>query len=469
MALLSFIGSALGCLYRERRLNPQQMATVQHARLARLLSFAQQSTQLGKERLAGIDPIRPDLRQIEPITKGVLMEHFDASIIGGALSLSEVEAFAKSDQNAGRMLKGKFSVATTSGTTGEVGYFVTDKKSWAGQNGALFARILRHKLIPSEVLRFSFGRRYRMAMTIATEGHFSSRLVSRYRPFLSRALMTMDTFSIMAPLKNTVEGLNRAQPHYLHSYPTFLEALAHEKLAGKLEITPEFISLGSEPVSALARTTIQKAFPEAELSETYGATECLNIANQCHQGRLHLNTDLCVLEPVDENGNLVPPGVASAKVYVTNLANYAQPLIRYELPDSVTVLPHQCGCGTAMPVIRVEGRSDDTFYLSDPQGDFHAFPPVPFEVLFLDTGGLSQYQLVHEQQNHLHIRYVPQQGVNVANLNQKLSRNFHDFLSQRGVGEAVQIAVEPVDRIEREAKGHKMRQVYSKVKRPALA
>ena len=182
--------------------------------------------------------------------------------------------------------------------------------------------------------------------------------------------------------------------------------LAGSQLGGDLKIDPEFVSLGSEQVSRLARQTISRAFPNAEVSETYGATECLPMANQCKLGNLHVNDDVCVLEPVDADNRPVPPGVASDKVLVTNLLNYGQPLIRYELNDSVTLVEGGCDCGAALPMIQIQGRSDDTFHLKDADGRFRAFPPVPFEVLFLNLDGLRQYQLVHETQNHLRVRFI---------------------------------------------------------------
>ena len=65
-------------------------------------------------------------------------------------------------------------------------------------------------------------------------------------------MVNLQAFTIMTPLATTDANLNRFNPHYLHSYPTFLEMLAHAQLQGELKVEPEFISLGSEPVSRLA-------------------------------------------------------------------------------------------------------------------------------------------------------------------------------------------------------------------------
>jgi phenylacetate-coenzyme A ligase PaaK-like adenylate-forming protein len=234
-------------------------------------------------------------------------------------------------------------------------------------------------------------------------------------------------------------------------------------MRGVLKIDPEFISLGSEPVTASARQIIARAFPSAEISETYGATEHLAMANQCKHQNLHINQDLCILEPVDADNRPVPPGVPSDKVLLTNLVSRAQPLLRYELNDSITLIDEPCACGTAMPRIRVEGRSDDTFYLRDESGRFTPHPPVPFEVLFLNVDHLAQYQLVHDEQNRLVVRYVVEEGGDPSRVRDVLSERFARYLAQNRLERCVRLDLVAVPKIEREATGHKLRQIYSKV------
>jgi phenylacetate-CoA ligase len=62
---------------------------------------------------------------------------------------------------------------------------------------------------------------------------------------------------------------------------------------------------------------------------------------------MHLADDLVIVEPVDEHGDPVPPGVRSDRVYLTNLFNLVMPLIRYEITDPVTAINGPCACGSA--------------------------------------------------------------------------------------------------------------------------
>ena len=60
------------------------------------------------------------------------------------------------------------------------------------------------------------------------------------------------------------------------------------------------------------------------------------------RGSMHLNADWVILEPVDRAYRPVPPGVMSHTVLLTNLANRVQPIIRYDLGDSVVIEPDPC-------------------------------------------------------------------------------------------------------------------------------
>lgn len=466
MSTLAFAAEVVRALWLERRGGAEQVRRVREARLAAVVRAAQGSV-LWRERLAHLDPALPiNLAQIQPITKRELMARFDDSVTTGPVSRAEVEQFVHDTGRAGQLFRDRYVVATTSGTTGEVGYFLSDAPTFARMNGALFARVMRFRLVPREVLRFCFGRRYRMAMTIATEGHFITKLVAGFRPLATRGIVDVRPFSILSRIEETIHGLNRFRPHYIHGYATFVEALAHERSAGRLAIDPEFVSLGSEPVTTSGRETIAKAFPRAQIVETYGATECLAIANQCAAGRLHVNEDLAILEAVDAAGRPVPVGQRSDKVYLTNLVNHVQPLLRYEISDAITIMPGDCPCGSPMTSIRIDGRADETLSLLDADGRISAHPPIMLEAgVFMGLVGLRQYQLVHEAQNRLLVRVVVSPGADPSAVAADVDRALAAYLARSGLEAVVGRRVELVSAIERTRTGHKLRQIYSEVPR----
>jgi phenylacetate-CoA ligase len=93
--------------------------------------------------------------------------------------------------------------------------------------------------------------------------------------------------------------------------------------------------------------------------DRYGLAEVSGyVAQECsfHQG-LHVNGSISILEVI-RDGHACGPGEAG-KIVVTNLHNYAMPLIRYETGDTGTI-GDECACGRAFSILaKIEGRSAD--------------------------------------------------------------------------------------------------------------
>ena len=468
MSASSFLSGILGALRRERRYSSTQLSEFRETRLRELLLHAQTNTVFWKERLAfDSRDAHALLQNIEPVTKVDMMSDVASTIASPLVNNEQISAWSEAMDRVGASMPGGLVLACTSGTTGDIGMFFKSPNELARMNGVLMARILRDRLIPRELARFAFGRRYRMAMLVAQGGHFISNIMGSYRPLGSRPFVDLRSFSIMDSVDKVVCDLNRFRPHYVHSYPTFLEVMAHEKQRGRLCIDPEFISVGSEPFSLSARRAVVQAFPRAQTSETYGATECLAMANQCSAGHLHVNEDVCYLEAVDENNQPVSVGEASHHVLLTNLMSYSQPIIRYQLSDSITLDDSPCACGSPMMRVRVGGRTDDTLYLRDPGGEFRAFPPMPFEAVMLQIDGLRQYQIAHCEQNELDVRVVCREGRDFEKVGRDTHAALRSFFKTRAYGDSVSVSVKIVDRIERDPVSHKIRQIFSLVRKPS--
>lgn len=83
------------------------------------------------------------------------------------------------------------------------------------------------------------------------------------------------------------------------------------------------------------------------------------MACECRERHFHVNDDWLIVEPVDAEGKPVPDGVLSDKILLTNLFNYTQPFIRYEVTDRVIIHHEPCHCGNLSPWLELEGRTDD--------------------------------------------------------------------------------------------------------------
>ncbi|MCC7110059.1 MAG: hypothetical protein IT382_12270, partial [Deltaproteobacteria bacterium] len=449
-------GAELVQAYRRTGAPRAALREVQLARLRAVLDAAERT------RFYGGRPLRA-LGDVAPVRKAEFQARLDDTFTDPALSRAELAAFVYGGGGnggggnggggnggggnggaPGTLLRGRYLVATTSGTTGQVGLYVNDLEGWSRQRAIVFARIFQGLLRP-EGFALLAKRRYRMAFVIATGGHWATSILAGRMPALGRAVAESRVVPVDLPLAEVVAQLNAIKPLLVHSYATFLEVLCAEARRGALRIDPEIVSAGSEPLSASCRAAVAAAFPRARLVETYAATECLAMATSCPHGTVHINEDACILEAVDDELRPVPRGVEGSRLLVTNLLNTTQPLVRYELTDSATLLEAGCPCGSALPALRVRGRTDDTFVLVDELGRNQAHPPIPLEIAFLDVPGLLQYHLVHERQNWLRLSFVAEPHATPAEVARGLDARLGRYLDDHGLGRTVSFLVEQVD------------------------
>jgi phenylacetate-CoA ligase len=89
----------------------------------------------------------------------------------------------------------------------------------------------------------------------------------------------------------------------------------------------------------------------------------------------------------------VKPGEFGATTLLTNLSNHVQPIIRYDLGDRVRFVPGVCSCGSALPVIEVQGRADDVLTLEDAPGHAVHLAPLALTTVLEDGAGVFDFQL----------------------------------------------------------------------------
>ncbi|MEO7229582.1 MAG: phenylacetate--CoA ligase family protein, partial [Candidatus Limnocylindrales bacterium] len=104
-----------------------------------------------------------------------------------------------------------------------------------------------------------------------------------------------------------------------------------------------------------------------------------------------------ITEIVDEEYRPVPPGVFGARILVTVLSSRTQPLIRYELSDSVRLASAgACPCGRTFALLDgIQGRSEDVIELPDGTGATVLIHPLVFHDV-LDRVPAGEWQVVQE-------------------------------------------------------------------------
>ena len=129
-------------------------------------------------------------------------------------------------------------------------------------------------------------------------------------------------------------------------------------------IRPHSILSGSEVLTPDTRSLVEEAFG-CKVYNYYGSAEFGYIANECPHGNLHVNAERVYLEIVS-NGKVLPPG-EEGDIVITDLDNFAFPMIRYAIGDRGILSRESCPCGRGLPVLQsILGRSID--YIKTPSG-----------------------------------------------------------------------------------------------------
>jgi phenylacetate-coenzyme A ligase PaaK-like adenylate-forming protein len=325
------------------------------------------------------------LARMAPVRKRELMCDFDAWVTDPALTLPALQSFVRDRARRGEAFLGRYLVWESSGSSGEPALFVQDARSLAVADALEAAR--------GPVAQMGSAAP-RIALVGATDGHFASVVsFERVRALNPWLAFSSHSFSFLQPIERLVEQLNAFAPQVLASYPSMAWVLSEEQRAGRLSIAPHALWTGGETLTPALRACLSERFGAAPVRDSYGASECLWIAGECRHGRLHLNADWVVLEPVDARGRPVPPGQVGATTLLTNLANRVQPIIRYDLGDRVRFVPEACDCGSSLPVIEVQGRCDDLLTLADARGHAVHLAPLALVTVLEDAAGVFDFRL----------------------------------------------------------------------------
>ncbi|MHA6630011.1 phenylacetate--CoA ligase family protein [Pseudonocardia sichuanensis] len=436
------------------------IAARQRVRLAAQVDYARTRSPFYRQLYAGL-PERVEDPRLLPVTgKAALMDRFDDWVTDAAVTLQRVQAFVADPTLIGRAIHGahaRYSVATTSGTTGTRGVFLLDDRD-VRVAGAVGVRVLsswlRPVTLPRALPRLLAGRG-RVAVVVAAGGHFASAAAAARLGARSSAGGRTRVFPVSTPPPELVAQLNAFQPAVLAPYATTAALLADEQQAGRLRIRPALVALAAEGLAEGEPARIAAAFG-ATVGNSYAATECPFLSYSCRDGWLHVNADWVILEPVDAQHRPTPPGEQSHTVLLTNLANRVQPILRYDLGDSVLQRPDPCPCGSPLPAIRVQGRAADLLTFPTPSGRNVTITPLTLTTRLDRLPGLALFQIEQTAGTDLVVRLRPAPGADPGQTWEAVHRELADLLAINGLDH---VTVHRSDQGPQQAAGGKYRLV----------
>ena len=409
------------------KMNTAQRQQLQKQRLADLVTQARANSpyyaQIYKDLPAGFT-----LSDLPPVNKQDLMANWDSWVCDSTLKLADVEKFMENKDNIGSKLNGKYMVFTTSGSTGNPLVAVVDSTANNIMGGISAVRAYARK----EDLK-AFMKAGGKSIGIFADGGFylgNSSIRSRLKTMPWKKKQ-MAVSSALYPTSQIVDHLNEFQPAMVGGYPSHLELLAEEAKAGRLNIKPVIIMTGGEYLADDVRRNLAETF-NCYVQTSYSCTEGGTVACECTQQHFHINDDWLIVEAVDKNGNPVPDGVLSDKIYLTNLYNHTQPFIRYEVTDRVVMHHEACPCGNPSPWLEIEGRTDDvTSFIQN--GQEIKIAPLAIYAVLKEVGDMRRFQVLVYDGNKVSLRIEEKQGADKAQVFEKARTALAGYLVTQGV------------------------------------
>jgi phenylacetate-CoA ligase len=366
-------------LMRAEQSNPANLANVNWERRKALVKHCAKHVPFYREKFKAIGFLPDDLKteadfSLLPILEKAEVRQFQESLIA---------------ETADRR---KLRKASTGGTTGEPLSIYSDPN--------VPLSVITWRMLNAWGVDISDNSAYlyRAVPTGLKKKLTSVALYPTRRAYIAAAEMSRERMS------NFLEELKRIKPRYLVGYVGAIDAFAdYFKEIGAELSSLKAIWTTAAPLPELKRAYFQEVFG-CPVYTQYGCVETFMIAAECQkQNGLHIYSDIRHVDIVD--GTEPVATGRDGDVLVSDLTNYAFPLLRYRLGDRGRLLPQKCSCGSPFPMMDyVKGRISDQIYLPDGT----SVPGEYWTTIFDDyPTAIKSFQVYQRADYSVEVRYAP--------------------------------------------------------------
>ncbi len=386
--------SAMYKTYKANNLSRKDLQKLQQKRLKKIVQYARENSSFFKELYKDIDINNFSLKDLPVVNKKTMMDNFDSYITDNSVTMKKINEYTKNIDNVGRMIVSKYLIFKTSGSTGYPATILYDKQNIDVASAVAAFRTFARK----EDFKKFMKNGKKTAGVFANYGFYLACGMSRYLSLKMPHKKNKITIDVNLPEEQIISKLNEFNPAMLSGYPSNLALLADFK---DLDIKPSVVITGGELLTDDIRHKLEDKF-DCYVQTHYSCTEAGEIACECKNKHLHINEDWVIVEPVDKNNNPVEFGKQAEKLLITNLSNFIQPFIRYELTDRVTLHNTPCGCGNNAYWIEVEGRTDDVLEFENSI----KIAPMSLYKLLQEVEEIDRFQVIQKDKSALELRLV---------------------------------------------------------------
>jgi len=384
-------------LSRNERLGSVELKQLQERRLRGIIKHAYATVPLYKEKFdaAGINPddikSSDDLQKLPFTTKQEIREGFPDRSISREFELADCIQ------------------ASTSGTSGGPMRVYYDKRFMDYcMASSRFRRRLGVGVKPWEkVLVINYGSTITSSeIRGVSGGPATKQRKSKGRESLGPIVHLLRgrqrRITIATDANEVLTEILRFNPKLIRGTPSYLRLLAESMADKGIEgFHDKVLRTEGEVLDEETRRYLESSF-KCKVFDEYSTYDFFNGAWECTRREgYHIDADLLILEVV--NGNEPAQPGERGEIVVTNLLNYAMPLIRYKVGDIGILGDRACSCGRGLPLLKsTEGRKSDCFAL--PGGQI--ITPKTVMTMVQGTPGVSRYQAVQETMRKFRIELM---------------------------------------------------------------
>jgi phenylacetate-CoA ligase len=306
--------------------------------------------------------------------------------------------------------KRELMLSATGGSTGEPMSFFINKEWGAWNMAAAYREWSWAGYKPGDKIAYLWGA----PQDLSHQGELKNKMFN----LINRTIM-LDAFDMTKKtLDEYVRMLRKFKPKVINAYVSAVYLMAqYMENRGINDIKPKAILTSCEMLFDYQRETIERVFG-CEVFDYYSGRDTTIHAGECpeHSG-YHLAIENAVVEFIRDDEHVESGEMG--KIIITDLSNYAMPLIRYEIGDLGVPSDEICSCGRGLPLMKkVVGRVTDIITTKDDKyvhGEF-------FTHLFYDTRGIKQFQFIQKTKEYAILKIVKKINYSQAELDKIINQ-----------------------------------------------
>lgn len=211
---------------------------------------------------------------------------------------------------------------------------------------------------------------------------------------------------------------NKLKPEVVMGYVGAIDELCHYIENNDIKVVaPKLVWITSSPSTISQKQFYSKVF-NAPILDQYGSCEVFWIAANCKESsNLHIFNDFRHIDILD-NDDIPVQTNEVGQIAITDLENFAFPLIKYKLGDQTRYIQRECCCGSHFPLIEsVKGRMTDNLILPDHSVISGEYLTTLFDDFF---DSIQSFKVHQFDDYNIIIFYVPNQGTKKPRINEIL-------------------------------------------------